>query len=91
MAKNGPGRNGTPPKTGKTGPKEGGFWSLQAKGSRYARHLARIFDQRPPRGSYSVTEYDTNSEAAFPDSVFGPYCPLVGLPIKPVWLAKLAI
>jgi hypothetical protein len=28
MQKHGPGRNGTPPKTGKTGPKEGGFWSL---------------------------------------------------------------
>ena len=25
MAKNGPGRNGTPPKTGKTGPKRGEF------------------------------------------------------------------
>ena len=61
MAKNGPGRNGTPPKTGKTGPKRGEFGTqtlggaekgakIQAKGSRYARHLARIFDQRPPIG-----------------------------------------
>jgi hypothetical protein len=64
MAKNGPGRNGTPPKTGKTTQKRGEFGpqtlagaekgaKILAKGSRCARHLARIFDQRPPRYIFS--------------------------------------
>jgi hypothetical protein len=90
MAKNGPGRNGTPTKTGKTTQKRGEFGpqtlvgaekgaKIQAKGSRCARHLARIFDQRPPRGLVVVLlrKLDlTNSEAAFPDSVLGPTLPL---------------
>jgi hypothetical protein len=60
MPKNGHGRIGTPPKTGKTTQKEGEFGPQTlggaekgaknpAKGSRCARHLARIFDQRPPK------------------------------------------
>jgi hypothetical protein len=85
MAKNGPCRNGTPPKTWKTGPKDRGFWSILAKESRCALHLALIFELRDPRvGDFGVAKSQFQSRR-LPDSVFGPT-----LPLSLVWLAMLA-